>query len=134
MKMFELPQLHLFTPERKKRGGTHWRFIANCWQGLGLGGMEYGARTWTWTPNWLALMDMGGFEPEAANQGGGYAGMVHGITCRPNSKPKPAATPAIGGPPATAPPQALGVLRQGPGGNLPRLGAARHGMFTAFER
>ena len=30
-KMFQLAQLNLFTPEKKKGGGgTHWRFIANC--------------------------------------------------------------------------------------------------------
>ena len=46
--MFELAQLNLFTPERKKGGGgTHSRFIANCRQALGLVGMEYGGRTWT---------------------------------------------------------------------------------------
>ena len=94
VKMYELAELNLFTPERK-RGGGHWRFIANCWQGLGLGGMEYGASTWTWTPILSALMDMGGFDPEAANRGA-YAGLVHGIASRLKSTPKPAATPAAG--------------------------------------
>ena len=47
VKTFELAQLNLFIPERKKGGGPHCRFIAKCWQGLSLGGMEYGARTWT---------------------------------------------------------------------------------------
>ena len=36
--MFELAQTNIFTPERKKGGGTHWRFFAHCRQGLGLGG------------------------------------------------------------------------------------------------
>ena len=40
VKMFELA--HLFTPERKKAGATHCRFIANCWQGLGSGGWSMG--------------------------------------------------------------------------------------------
>ena len=61
--------------------------------------MEYGARTWTWTPTWLALMDMGGFDPEAANRGA-YAGMVHSIASRPKSKPKP----CNWGPPQPHPP------------------------------
>ena len=43
--MFELAQLNLFTPEVKKGGGSHWRFIAMCWQALGLGGMEFTGRT-----------------------------------------------------------------------------------------
>ena len=38
VKMFELAQTNIFTPERKKGGGTHWRFVAHCWQGLGLVG------------------------------------------------------------------------------------------------
>ena len=40
VKMFELAQTNIFTPERKKRGGggTHWRFVPHCWQGLGFGG------------------------------------------------------------------------------------------------
>ena len=39
VKMFELAQTNIFTPGRKKGGGgTHWRFVAHCWQGLGLGG------------------------------------------------------------------------------------------------
>ena len=70
VKMYELGQTNLFTPERKKGGTTHWRFVANCWQGLGLGGMEYVEKAWTWTPTWSALMDMGGINPAAANQGG----------------------------------------------------------------
>ena len=31
VKMFELAQTSIFTPERKKEGGTHWRFVANYW-------------------------------------------------------------------------------------------------------
>ena len=38
VKMFELAQTNIFTPKRKKGGATHWRFVAHCWQGLGLGG------------------------------------------------------------------------------------------------
>ena len=39
VEMFQLVQTNIFTPERKKGGGTHWRFVAHCWQGLGLGGV-----------------------------------------------------------------------------------------------
>ena len=46
VKMFELAQLNVFTPDVKK-GGGHWRFIAHCWQAMGLGGMECVGRTWT---------------------------------------------------------------------------------------
>ena len=104
-----------------------------CWQALGLGGMEFAGRTLTWTPIWSALMEMGGFDPAAANRGA-YAGLVRGIASRPKSKPKPSATPRNWGPPAAAPPQPPGRLRQGPGGHLPRPGPARHGMLPAFSR
>ena len=91
-KMFELAQTNIFTPERKKGGGHPRQLLA----GAGLGGgerVEYAGKAWSWTPTWSALMDFGGFNPEAANRGA-YAGAVHGIASRPNSKPKPAATPA----------------------------------------
>ena len=107
------------SPPRGKRGGGHWRFVANCWQGLGLGGMEYAARAWTRTPTWLALMDMGGFNPEVANRGA-YAGLVHGIASRPKSKPKPAATPA-GGPPQPHPPNPRDAFAKALGAISPAL-------------
>ena len=31
VKMFELVQTNIFISERKKGGGTHWRFVAHCW-------------------------------------------------------------------------------------------------------
>ena len=124
MKIFELAQINLFSPEVKNGGASHWRFIAMYWQALGLGGMEFAGSTWTWTPTWMALMEMGGFDPAAANRGA-YAGLVHGIPSRPKSKPKPAATPATRPPPAAAPPQPPGYLRQGPGAISPALD--RHG-------
>ena len=40
----------------------------------------------TWTPAWWVLMDMGGFNLEAANRGS-YAGLVHRIASRPKCKP-----------------------------------------------
>ena len=46
VKIFELAQTNIFTPERKKRGATHWRFVAHCWQGLGLGGIEWVGKAW----------------------------------------------------------------------------------------
>ena len=67
--MFTLAQTNMFTPERKKGGGgTNWRSVANCWQGLGLGGIEYAGKAWTWTPTWSALMD---FRGVGTSQGGG---------------------------------------------------------------
>ena len=116
VKMFELAQTNIFTPERKKSGATHWRFVAHCWQGLGLGGgVEWVGKAWVWTPTWSALLDFGGFNPEAANRGV-YAGVVHGIASRPKSQPKPAAAPAGGAPqphppdPADAFAKALGAI------------------------
>ena len=41
VKMFELAQTNIFTPLRKKWAATHWRFVAHCWQGLGLGGVDW---------------------------------------------------------------------------------------------
>ena len=63
---------------------------------LGLGGMEFAGRTWTWTPTWSVIMEMGGFDPAAANRGA-YAGLVHGIASRPTRNPR------NWGPPAAAP-------------------------------
>ena len=129
--MYDLAQLNLFTPERKKGGGAPTGDSSpTVGGGWAWGEMEYGARTRTWTPTWSALMDMEGFDPEAANRGA-YVGKVHGIASRPKSKPKPAATPARG-PPAAAPPQPPGRLRQGPWGHLPRPGPPKHGMLTGF--
>ena len=88
---------HLHPRAEKRGGGAHWRFVAKCWQGLGLGGIEYAGKAWTWTPTWSVLMDFGGFNPEAANRGV-YAGVVNGIAYWPKCKPKPAATPARGHP------------------------------------
>ena len=31
VKMFELAQTNIFTPEPKKGGANHWRFGAHCW-------------------------------------------------------------------------------------------------------
>ena len=50
VKMFELAQTNSFTPERKKGGANHWRFVAHNWQGLGLGGVEWVGKAWVWTP------------------------------------------------------------------------------------
>ena len=102
VKMFQLAQTNILTLERKKGGTTHRRFVVNCWQGLGFGGIEYAGKAYTRTLTCSALMDFGGFNPEAGNRGA-YAGVVHGIASRPKSKPKPAATPARG-PPQPHPP------------------------------
>ena len=51
VRMFELAPTNMFTPERKKGGGgTYWRFVAHCWQGLNLGGVDWVGKAWVWTP------------------------------------------------------------------------------------
>ena len=129
VKMFELPQTNIFTPERKKGGGgTHWRFVAHSWQGLGLGGVEWVGKAWVWTPTWLALLDFGGFNPEAHRglcRGG--ARHRHPAQAQAQARRSPRWRP-----PAAAPPQPRGRLRQGIGGHLPRPGPPRHGMSIAF--
>ena len=46
VKMYELAQLNLFSPEVKKGGGgSHWRFIPMCLQALGMRGTEFAGRT-----------------------------------------------------------------------------------------
>ena len=117
VKMFELAQLHLFTSSKKGGPPTCDSSPPAC-RGWAWGGKEYGARTWTWAPTRSALMDIGGLDPEAANLGV-YAGMVHGIASRPKSKPKPAATPATGGPPHPRTPPAPGTPSPRPWGPSP---------------
>ena len=68
--IFELAQTNIFTPERKKGGATHWQFVAHCWQGLGLGRVEWVGKAWVWMPTWSVLLDFGDFNPKAANRGG----------------------------------------------------------------
>ena len=70
-------------------------------------------------------MDMGGLHPAAANRGA-YAGLVHGIDSRPKSKPKPAATPATGGPPQPHPPNHRDAFAKALGAISPALD--RQGM------
>ena len=82
-----------------------------------MGGVEYAGKAGVWTPTWSALLDLRGFNPEAANRGA-YAGVVHGIASRPKSKPKPAATPAWCAP-QPHPPNPRDALRQGPKGHPP---------------
>ena len=113
VKMFELAQVNVFPPEVRKGRASHCRFIAMCWQAMGLGGMECVGRTGTWTPTWSVIMEIGGFDPSTANREA-YAGWVHGIASCPKSKPKVPATPATGGPPQPQPPPPT------PGTPLPR--------------
>ena len=119
VKMFELAQTNIFSPERKKGGATHWRFVAHCWQGRNLRGVEWVGKAWVWTPTWSALLDIRGFNPEAANRGV-YAGVVHGIAGRPKPKPKPAAAPA-GGPRQPHPPNAADAFAKALGAIPPAL-------------
>ena len=122
VKMFELAQTNIFTPERKRGGGAPTGDsspTAGDWQGLGLGGNNWVGKARVWTPTWSALLDFGGFNPEAPNRGV-YAGLVHGIASRPKSKPKPAATPA-GGHPQPPPPNPRGAFAKAPGAISPAL-------------
>ena len=84
-----------------------------------MGGVEWVGKAWVWTPTWSALLDFGGFNPEAANRGV-YAGVVHGIASRPKSKPKPAATPA-GGPPQPHSPNTADAFAKALGAISPAL-------------
>ena len=84
-----------------------------------MGGVEWVGKAWVWTPTWSALLDFGGFSPEMANRGL-YAGLVHGVASRPESKPKPAATPA-GGPPQPHPPNPADAFAKALGAISPAL-------------
>ena len=132
VKMFELAQLNLFTPEVKRGGGSHWRFIAMCWQALGLGGVDCGEDL-DLDADLVGAHGDGGVRP-----GGGQLGGVCQIGARHRLPAQVQAqarrNPRKWGPPAAAPPQPPGHLRQGLGGHLPRPGPARHGMLTAFWR
>ena len=101
VKMFELAQTNIFTPERKKGGGHPLAIRRPLLAGARLGGVDWVGKAWVWTPTWSALLDF-----EAVNRGA-YAGLMHGIASRPKSKPKLAATPA-GAPPQ---PHPRGVAR-----------------------
>ena len=119
-KMFELVQTNLFTPERKKGGGHPLAIGRQLLVGAGLGGMKYVGKAWTSTPTWSALMNMGGFNAEAAKRGA-YAGLVHDIASRPKSKPKPTASPA-GAPPQPHPPNPRDTFAKALGAISPTLG------------
>ena len=120
VKMFELAQFDVFTPDIKKGGCGHWRFICMCWQALGRGGMECVGGTWEWSSTSSEIMGIGGFDPWAANRGA-YAGLVHGIASRPNSKSKPPATPATRGPLRPHPPNPWDVFAKAQGAISPTL-------------
>ena len=73
-----------------------------CWQAMGLGGLECVWKAWEWSPTWPEIMGIGGFDPSRDNRGA-YAGWVHGIASRPQSKPKTPAACVTGGPPQPHP-------------------------------
>ena len=101
--MFELAQFNVFTPDVKRGGARHFRLICMCGHAMGLGGMECVGGIWEWSRLWLGIMGIGSFDPSAADPGG-YAGLVHGISSRPKSKPKTLVAPATGGRPRPPPP------------------------------
>ena len=118
VKMFQLAQLNVFAPDVKKEGrgtGGASPCASRRWDWGVLSVL--GGRPWTLT--WSEIMGIGGFDLSAANRGA-YAGLVHGIACRPKPKPKPKAptTPATGDPqPHLA---NSGMPSPRPSGNFPR--------------
>ena len=120
VKMFELAQTNIFTPDRKNGGGHPLAIRRPLLARAGLGGgVERVGKAWVWTPTRSALLDFGGLNPEAANRGV-YAGVVHGIATRPKPKPKPAAAPA-GGPPQPHPPNPADAFAKALGAISPAL-------------
>ena len=117
VKMFELAQTNLFTPERKKGGGghplaIHPRLMAGagfggdgvCWEGLDLDADLVGAD------------GHGGFQPGGGDPGGvRRVGAWHRL---PPQVPAPARRNPHWGPPTAAPPQPPGGLPQGLRGHL----------------
>ena len=131
VKMFELAQLNLLTPEVKKGGGQplaiHRRMLAFA----GTGGDGVCGKDLDLGANLIGAHGDGGVRP-----GGGPPGGV----CRIGTRHCPPAqvqaqarrNPCNLGTPVAAAPQPPGRLRQCHGGHLPHLGPARQGMFTAF--
>ena len=124
VKMFELAQTNIFTPERKRGGPPTGNSLPAACRGWAWGGVEYAGKAWTWTPTWSALMDFKEFQPRGGEPGG---------VCRGGARHRlPAQVQAQArrnprwGPPAATP------LRQGPGGHLRRPGPPRHGMLIVF--
>ena len=91
--MFELAQFNVSTQGRGIGGsspcvGRRWEWGVRSVVGGRGSGPRRGRRSW----------GLGVFDPSAANRGA-YAGLEHGITSRPKSKPNNPAAPATGGPP-----------------------------------
>ena len=82
--------------------------------------MEFGGWTWTGMPTWSTILEMGGFDPAAANRGA-YAGLVYGIASRAKSKSKPPTTPTIGGPLQPHPPDPRDAFAKALGAIAPAL-------------
>ena len=98
VKMFELAQTNIFTPERKKGGATHWRFVAHCWQGLGLGGLSGWRRPgFGRPPGWCCWNS--GVSTLRRRTGGCMPGWCTA------SPPGPSPSPSPPQPPLAAPPQ-----------------------------
>ena len=106
-------------PSGKRGGATTGDSSPTAGRGWAGGGLSGLGKAWVWTPTWSALLDFGGFSPEAANRGV-YAGVVHGITTRPKPKPKPAAAP-VGGPPQPHPPNPVDAFAKALGAISPAL-------------
>ena len=61
--MYVLVQYNVLTPEVKKAGAPHLRFLCHSWGMLGFGGMQAEGRTLAWVPTWSELLGVGGFDP-----------------------------------------------------------------------
>ena len=77
-------------PRAVTGGGTQWRFVAHCLQGLGFGGVEWVGKAWVWTPTWSALLDFGGLNPVAANR---CTASPPGLSPSPRPRQPPLAAP-----------------------------------------
>ena len=100
--MFELAQLNLFTPEKKKGGGHPLAIHRQLLVGAGTRGDGVCGKDLNVDADPVGAHGHGGVRPGGGQPG--YAGLMHGIASRPKSKPKVAATPATGGPPQPHPP------------------------------
>ena len=79
-------------PRAEKGGGQQWRFVAHCWQGLGLGGVEWVGKAWVWTPTWSALLDLGVSAPRRRT-GGCMPGWCTASPAGPSPSPSPPQPP-----------------------------------------
>ena len=127
VKMIELAQLNLFTPEVKKGGASHWRFIAMCWQALGLGGDGVCGEDLNLDADLVGALGDAGVQP-AGGQTAGVCriGAWHRLPAQVQAQAR--RNPRNWGPPAAAPPPTPGTPSPRPWGPSapPWTGKARY--------